>query len=384
MLRNRFCALAALCLAVVMAGAATAAKPWRGLDLFKRIEADPNNSYPIDEGCGPWMVMAMTFSGENAETQARELVHELRSRYKLTAYTHRMTFNHLDDGKTGGAMGRGRRLNYRVNELTEIAVLVGDYPTVDDPDAQKTLDRIKHLKPDCLDINRRAEEGRTDSRSLGMLRTMQQAMSRSPDDRQRGPMGHSFITANPLLPEEFFRPKGLDPLVAEMNKPVKYSLLDCPGPYTVQVATFTGRVVFDQKVIRDVQEKGKEMPSMLAEAADKAHRLTMALREKGYEAYEFHDRYASIVTVGSFSSVGAPRSDGKIEINPDVLKIMETFGADKNLGIGAAPQVGQPKTINVRGEKGQQRITLDVQPIPVGVPTRSIAADYTRPFLTQQ
>ena len=54
-------------------------------------------------------------------------------------------------------------------------------------------------------------------------------------------MRNAFITTNPLLPDEYFVPKGLDRLVLEMNEPVKYSLLDCPGKYTVKIATFTGR-----------------------------------------------------------------------------------------------------------------------------------------------
>ena len=93
-------------------------------------------------------------------------------------------------------------------------------------------------------------------------------------------MRKAFITTNPLLPDEYFAPKGIDRLVLEMNQPVKFSLLDCPGKYTVKVATFTGRVVIDQKQIEEIEKKGKPFDSQLAEAADKAHKLTMALRQK--------------------------------------------------------------------------------------------------------
>ncbi len=82
-----------------------------------------------------------------------------------------------------------------------------------------------------------------------------------------------------------------------MNKDVPNSLLDCKGQYTVKVATFTGAVLLDQKKIEEV-EHGKRMASRLAEAAEKAHKLTTALREKGYDAYEFHDRESSIVVRG--------------------------------------------------------------------------------------
>ena len=48
----------------------------------------------------------------------------------------------------------------------------------------------------------------------------------------------------------------------------------------------------------EIERQGKNLPSKLEEAAVKAHELTMALRKQGVEAYEFHDRYESIVTVG--------------------------------------------------------------------------------------
>ena len=58
-------------------------------------------------------------------------------------------------------------------------------------------------------------------------------------------------------------------------------------------------------------------------------RLTVALRTRGVEAYEFHDRHESIVTVGSFDSVGQPRVDGKTEINPAVHQVMAMYGATR-------------------------------------------------------
>ena len=44
--------------------------------------------------------------------------------------------------------------------------------------------------------------------------------------------------------------------------------------------------------------------SKLEEAAYNAHLLVVALRKQGVEAYEFHDRHESLVTIGSFDSVG--------------------------------------------------------------------------------
>lgn len=368
--------LLGLLLLALLGSYASAAAPWNKLDLFHRLEADPEKSYPLTDRNGPWTIMAITFSGPYAEDQARELVHELRSKYKLPAYTHTMTFDHRAEGSNKSPGAAHRKVRYRLNEMREIAVLVGDFTDVEDRQAQKTLEKLKFAQPDCLDIQKRAKEGKPDSRTLGAMRAIQQAMlADSSPKKKRGPMRNAFITTNPLLPDEYFVPKGIDRLVLEMNEPVKYCLLDCPGKYTVKVATFTGRVVIDQKQIEEIEKKGKPFESQLAEAADKAHRVTMALREKGYEAYEFHDRYASIVTIGSFDSVGTPRADGKIEINPQAHAIIETFGAERKIIPGqAAPQLGKPKV-----EAG---VMLDIQPMLVEVPKRSLAAQYERPALT--
>lgn len=347
--------------------------PWQRMSLFKHVEADADKSYPLAEKHGPWMIMCCTFSGEGAERQAQELVYELRSKFGYLAYVHRMDFDY-----SKGTVGRGLneygeplKMKFQKDRIGEVAVLVGDYPAVDDPVAKRSLEKLKYIKPACLDLAKLAKAQKKDNRSLGGWRVMQQYVQEVIADKddtkhRKGPLGHAFITSNPLLPKEYFKPKGLDSLVVKMNEPVEHSLLNCPGRYTVQVATFTGCAVVDPKQIQKL-EQGAELPSQLAEAAERAHKLTVALRLKNWEAYEFHDRAASIVTVGSFDQVGSPRPDGKTEINPQIHELMKTFGADKQVGPTGA-QVGQPK--NVAG------IPLDIQPLIVEVPRRSISADY--------
>jgi hypothetical protein len=154
-------------------------------------------------------------------------------------------------------------------------------------------------------------------------------------------------------------------MVLEMNKNAEFSLLDCPGKVSVQVATFKGEVIIKQDEIKAIEKGEKQMKSSLATAADKSHRLAKALRLKGYEAYEFHDRYASIVTIGSFNSVGTPREDGRTEINPEIHKIMKTFGAKSITLPGQSTPVSQLQTC--------VGIPLDIQPIPVQVPKRSFS-----------
>ena len=116
-----------------------AAGPWDKLFSAGRTEADPKKTYSPTESNGPWMIMACSFSGPNAEKQARELVLELRQRYKLPAYQYEKKFDLGKDvvGLGVDEFGNPRKMRYArgKSEVEEIAVLVGDYPAADDPDA---------------------------------------------------------------------------------------------------------------------------------------------------------------------------------------------------------------------------------------------------------
>ena len=363
-----------------------AASPWTKLLTPNQINADPDKQYTLKEENGPWTIMACSFTGEGAEKQAHDLVLELRKRYRLEAYIHKANFK-LDDPNAPGSESlspiRWQYRRFKDNPemrkrggLEEVAVVVGNYQAVDDPEAQKTLQKLKYADPDCLKI----AEGKPVARPLAGLRMMQKEIQKriGNEAAKKGPLGHAFVTTNPLLPADYYAPKGaIDELVLKMNKNVAHSLLDCPGKYTVQVAHFTGEVTIDQREIEDIEHGKTSMAkktgqdrSPLAIAAEKAHVLTDALRLKGYEAYEFHDRYASIVTVGSFDSVGLPRDDGKIEINPKIHAIMKTFGGDPMKIPGQPPGAMSLKTL--------VDIPFDLQPIPVMVPKRSISRELAR------
>jgi len=344
---------------------------WAKLMPGQRVEADINADYTLKDSNGPWIIVATTFSGEGAEQQADELVLELRRRYKLEAYKHSKTFDF-----TGTVQGRGvdrhgdpNRMRYsREMELHEIAVLVGNYPSYDDSTAQAHLEKIKYLTPDTLDPEKR---GKT-SQTLAMLRIMQRAMAPDGDARHnKGPMAKAFITRNPLLPKEYFAQQGLDDFVIGMNEPAKYSLLKCPGKYTLKVATFTGRVIIDQKEVQALESGKKSMKSDLEEAAIKAEDLTFALRAKGFEAYSFHDRTSSIVTVGSFNSLGTQQTDGHIELFPQIYKLMEIFAADPVPGTGGGFTVKKMRI-------GDRDISFDISPELVHAPKASATSSFTQ------
>jgi hypothetical protein len=376
-----------LVLGIQVAAISRADTPWSNLLATSRVEADPAKPYTLKEEHGPWIIMACSFNGQNAQQEAHDLVLELRKKYHVEAFVHRMDFK-LDDpnGNVQPLFASPHKHIYNKftenpkaysdGAIKEIAVVVGNFPAIDDPDARKVLQKLKAANPDCLRSNPEYMESRSlaDWRSLQVEAGAHLSGQNIESRRQTGPLAHAFITRNPLLPEDYFAPKGgIDELVLKMNKNVKYSLLDCPGKYTVQVAHFTGEVIINQGDIQAIENGSKAGPEStkqgLAAAAEKAHELTEALRIKGFEAYEFHDRNASLVTVGSFDSVGTPRRDGKIEINPQVHQIIEVFRAQPVNFAGGSGSM-QPRSL--------VGIFFDVQPIPVEVPKRSISRQLTQ------
>jgi hypothetical protein len=377
------------------------AAPWQ--DLFKsrgeRIAADDGRQYVLGEEHGPWLILATTFSGSQARSEAQKLVLELRRRYKLNAYLHERTYDYSRAvvGRGVDRYGDPKRMRYRravaaaqaglSGKVDEIAVLVGDFTSVDDPLAQKTLKQLKRFKPECLADEQGTNVELYDQTGEVSLASFRSLIRRSQDqvgqsqqwrytNRKQGlsRLSNAFLVPNPILPQEYFAPKGMDKFVYELNKNVEHSLMDCPGRYTVLVATFKGFSSVDQEQIDTWQSKEprKSLPSKLDEAAEKAHLLTEALLAKGYEAYEFHDRKASMVCVGSFDSIGSQHPDGTIEVASKVRQIMKTFGAEQQMAAGyVTPMFGKPKTL--RG------LPFDLEPVPVEVPRRSIAADYEQP-----
>ena len=350
--------------------------PWARLLPFQRVDADPQKEYRVTEENGPWMIVACSFSGEGAEEQAHELVLELRRDFRLPAYVHQRKYDFT--GKVTGIgldpKGRPRKMRYQnAAKFTEFAVLVGNYPSYKDSRIEKDLKTIKFAHPKTLDP--KARRGKETAQSLAAIRQLYRTVN--PEKKSYGPMYRAFVSRNPKIPREFFAQKGLDPLVLSMNRHVKYGLLDNPGTYTVQVATFKGEVHFETELKKEEKQGWltslvrRRKPSKLELAAERAHRLTMALREQGVEAYEFHDREMSIVTVGSFDRVGTQRPDGKVELDPAVYAVMKRYGASPT-GPGRI-RTGQAEVLGTGlVPKRLAGISFDVTPVPIRVPKKSI------------
>jgi hypothetical protein len=356
------------------------------------------------------MVLAASFRGDAAENEARELADELRQRHGLTVYIHDRAFDYSDENPGRGLDDYGApiRRRYQTEAVREVAVLVGEFASIDDPEAQRVLEKIKSMPSTAI----RADDDDVDS-DAGQFRQLSNSLlGKIGAQKQRGPMAKAFLTRNPLLPREYFVPNGIDPFVAKMNRGVEHSLLECPGKYTVQVATFRGKSLLqpagakaDSSGFGKGWRKDKDNP--LIEAAENAHLLAEELRANDWDAYEFHDRTESIVTIGSFDQAAQRLADGQVTPTPQVAQIIQTFGAAYNTP--ADPLTGDdvrsqrratelkqqfnqmltnnhgqvtaslnPKHVKImRRNKIERVIPIDVYPHVIEVPRASISSSYT-------
>ncbi len=387
-LRRPLLAIAALFL-VIPADPASA-QGWMPTSWFSPSELpDPNAMHPLAERDGPWLVLATTFQGETARDDARKLAQELRSRHKMQAYTHEKAFDFTGEERGLGFNpdGTPKRMRYaNAGHVIEVAVLVGDFTSFEDPRGQKALELIKTLRPESL--------GGSNAKARLVSDFLRLNGDFAAQAGSRPPMHAAMLIPNPLMPEGYFAQQQVDNFVLSMNADVKHSLLDCPGRYTVRVATFTGSGTFATgtsgtptpaaggfvsgnrfvsaimgKDWTDTKSKdGSEMDSRLVEAAAEANKLTEALRKAGWQAWEFHDRDSSMVCVGSFEQLAVPGEGGRPVPHPEITRIVAGLGPDQ-----AAMAQGQamPRMIKVPSDTGRQEtIMLDMQLKPIDVPRR--------------
>ena len=367
-----------LIVAVLVSNQAIAKSPFSFIS-FKKSKSVAKSSHLLTEDNGPWMIFVSAFAGSGAEAEARQLVESLRKEFKVNAYLHRQHYDFTENvkGKGFNKYGEPKKMKYNSDmEFDEVAVLVGDFQSVTDPRLQKILKGIKYASSEQLAL-RGGKESPTTRRFAG-IRSLQKKITKNGEKRRKGPLGNAFATRNPMIPKEAMAPKGLDPLLIEMNRRVKYSLLENPGKYTVRVASFRGQVVIDQKKIYEIQNNKRRMDGRINDTDDKAEELAAILRAKDIEAYVYHDRHESIVTVGSFAEIGSKRKDGKIELVPRVAQIIQTYGPEKTRIPGASSQYAgiQPRAITIGKGPSKKQYIFDVAPQPIVVPRRSIATDY--------
>ena len=340
----------------------------------------------LNERSGPWLVMCASFSGDAGTRKAENLAEELRSRHGLKAYVFRHEFDHTQKLQSSAiptwtidenSASEHHIVQAKMEPATtasyeEVAVMVGDFPAIDDAQAQKTLNKIKTLSAESMDASL---TGAAESDlSAERIRQWRSNSGNLPEGSTsgNGAFRAAFLLPNPLLPDEYFESQKLDEFVIGLNKRVKHSLLKNQGIYTVRVASFHGDSTFN---LEEIEEKEREIKwlsrnkkkiqsSKLAEASEKAHLLTKEFRKYGVEAFEFHDRNESCVCIGSFDWIVREDDQGNRTQNPEVVEVIKKYkGKVENLP-------GRPNSIipNTFSSLAKKKILCDAQPIPVLVP----------------
>ncbi|HCS54839.1 hypothetical protein [Rubinisphaera sp.] len=305
------------------------------------IEAVKGKKYTLTKQHGPWMVMVAVFSelpeelrseGMNSEQAADELVYELRTK-GIPAYTYRRE-QKLESIDTTNRLNQVEKRQYKLD--TEICVLAGNYSSIEGENSlgKRTLEWLKDYKPACL-------------KNTAVYR---------PTPGQPGPLGGAFLSVNPMLNPEEVKRRQRDPEIIRFNSNTEFSLLDNPGKYTIVVASFYGNSV--TQVGGDDSGADKLGRCGLDLAEIQAWQVMKALRERGMDAYVFHDRKKSIVTVGEFNSTN----------DPGVQTVYKTFTAQWKTD----PVTGQPQllaeSLPLSGENGQWLCTFDPKPTMIEVP----------------
>lgn len=368
-------------LALVSGSTTALAGPPSILNMFQeRSAAASEEKLVLKNEHGPWLILAMTLSGDEAEAQAIALAKELRAMLRTEVYIHRKEFDYsqplaqasarLTDGQQQKVYKTWYQHANAVHEKN-YAVLVGNYVSSDDPRIADMLKRVKTARPKCLESKLQQptpEEVKT-SDSNWLIATKRMLLWQKNEElAKKGPMGVAFVTRNPLLPDDYFQ-NAVDDFVVGLNERVEHSLLrqgERGGRYTVRVATFNGRTVTELATgMGPKKEELEEVSDALDEACLKAGELTAALRAKGVEAYEFHDRNASYVTIGIFDNLGEELPTGQFVYNPEMVSILNQWCGYEMLTV-KDPKTGYVKT--TPSCKTLNKIPFDVEGKFISVP----------------
>ncbi|MBR4751069.1 MAG: hypothetical protein IK077_04860 [Thermoguttaceae bacterium] len=332
-----------------------------------KIDADPKKDYFLTESDGNWFAMVKKFSGDSAAIQAKRLAYELRASYKMNAFVFKYDPDKTEMDALSTQLGKTKKFHYQTSRAVEYAVLVGGFPTGEDLELQKTLEKIRRLQPKSL---------KDDPQSKAAVENFKVSAKTDPRYAGYGPLGGAIPVPNPLLPPEFFNHKGVvDPFVAKLNSDSKYSLLNNKKTYTVRIATFSG-----DSSMKKSNEAFNDLETRLQYAGLRAAALCEALRNQGVEAWEFHDRDCSFVTIGSFDQYGTLQQDGHTELTPEVGAIMKKYGGElvadedgrsKYKAYTIVVEIPDPSSSSFAPKKKKLTIACDVRPVIIVVPQRS-------------
>lgn len=272
------------------------------------IEAVKGKRYTLSKQHGPWMIMVAAIrdvdddkrynrrieGGMSAQEAADEMVYALRLK-GIPAYIYSQDEKVERITSPSVSESNGRRY---IAQQGYISVMAGNFKSNNDKSAEAVLKYIKNkFNPAFL----------ADEKNGGIL-------PRTPG--RPSPFSRAFLTVNPLWQGEV-RDTEQDNFIADLNAGYKYSLLQNKGKYTIVVATFQGGSVVQVGNNSSAKANGffeRHFGTGLNDCGESAMQLTDRLRnakkfgyDTDYEAWVYHDKFKSIVTIGSFESKDDPR-----------------------------------------------------------------------------
>jgi len=345
--------------------AANPLKMFSGLFGSESVEADPNKEYLLDETKGPYMIYIKSYDGETARQDANALALELRKRYNLKAYVHHTNFDYSEDleeenqqeemakaqlqqflaeNKMQGAElalpPRKKRVKKFANggKSQEYAVLVGDFQAINEESIEKTMEFLKNCQPQCVmsQLKRDSENVEKNTKDKTLIVDVVRTLYRSDDkhgNQNARPLACVFKCTNPILPPSYFS-NGVDDFIVKLNTNSPYNLLRCQGKYTMKVASFSGSKFAHPDDVNNPEkiERFGAKSGELEKAEINAEIICEFLRRKGYDAYTYHDRTTSMVTVGGFENLGKTDKSGNvIQFTQEIEKIINAFSQESEL-----------------------------------------------------
>ena len=324
--------------------------------LFAQAPVAPEttNKYPLTDREGPWLIHIGSFRGDQSLDYAHRLAEETRTKHHLLTFIYSM--NEIDAVKdreelrqnqikmigTDKVPGSEEHQKFKtVRVVKEYSVFVGNYPDMEKARFESV--KVKEFEPPTSipsyginlfnesNPNARADSDAIPHSGIFKLKTTRSEDRKILNQSVGNPYRQAFVVRNPILTKaaavvsaQSQQPSTtFDPAWRELNAKEKYSIFTCPKPWTIVVAHFAPPTLVQSSLNDNVLQTGTTLPpaelgKALERAAETARQMAELLRDggKGYDAYVFHTRQYSVVTVGAFDD----RYDPKMEQAWTILK----------------------------------------------------------------
>lgn len=315
---------------------------------------EPTIKYPLTPREGPWLIHVASFRGDQSLEFAQRLADEVRTKHRLLSFVYSMNeedakrdreqlkqYQMQFVGTDKVAESNERQKFKTVRIVKEYSVFVGNFPDMEK--AREQAETIKAFPPPAsipsYGLNlfnesnavEKADPQSSDLAGIFKLKTTSRSEDRKILNQKLGnPFRQAFVVRNPFLSKSTVPPVvtqqksvPMDPTWPALNEKEKYSIFTNAKPWTLVVAKFAPPTDVQASATGSVVQSGVGVPGQnlgknLEAAAETARQVADLLRDggKGYDAYVFHTRQYSLVTVGAFES----RYDPKMEQAWTILK----------------------------------------------------------------